>query len=367
MKRERLNKVIGFLAIGLIFGFLMLISWLFNKTDQTIEGPYIFYYGDTIKSLTINITGNKLEETYKALNPISEEAVIVKMQLPEGQYVSFNKQEKIEIPKDQYPAKQKILAISDVEGDFSFLEENLKTNGVIDDQYNWTFGKGSLVVVGDIFDRGKYVTECLWLLYKLENEAKKKGGQVHIILGNHEIMALQGDHRYVNRKYKKITRQLETDYKDLYGANTEIGRWLRSKNAMEIIGRILFVHGGVSPELINKKQTVSQINNVVRKNIDDNKSLKDSIDNFVMGSKGPLWYRGYIEDPINGEAMKKVLNQLDIDKVVIGHTIVKEITALYDHKVYAIDAERTNKICKALLIEGDSYYTTTSHGNKIKL
>ena len=136
---------------------------------------------------------------------------------------------------------------------------------------------------------------------------------------------------------------------------------------MEIIGRILFVHGGVSPELINKKQTVSQINNVVRKNIDDNKSLKDSIDNFVMGSKGPLWYRGYIEDPINGEAMEKVLNQLDIDKVVIGHTIVKEITALYDHKVYAIDAERTNKICKALLIEGDSYYTTTSHGNKIKL
>ncbi len=58
-----------------------------------------------------------------------------------------------------------------------------------------------------MFDRGEQVTECLWLIYSLEEKAKAVGGYVHFVLGNHEIMNLQGDFRYVQEKYK-ITAQV---------------------------------------------------------------------------------------------------------------------------------------------------------------
>jgi len=50
-----------------------------------------------------------------------------------------------------------------------------------------------LVLVGDCVDRGQEVTQVLWLIYKLEIAAKNKGGSVHFVLGNHEIMNFQGN------------------------------------------------------------------------------------------------------------------------------------------------------------------------------
>jgi hypothetical protein len=95
----------------------------------------------------------------------------------------------------------KILAISDIEGNFLALIEILFSNKVIDKYLNWTFGDSHLVIAGDCFDRGEQVVECLWLIYALEDKARRKGGYVHFILGNHEIMNLNGDWRYIHPKY----------------------------------------------------------------------------------------------------------------------------------------------------------------------
>jgi hypothetical protein len=84
----------------------------------------------------------------------------------------------------------KLIAISDIEGNFMAFTETAAANGVIDTNFNWTFGEGHLVLTGDFFDRGTQVTEVLWLIYSLEEKAKDAGGYVHYILGNHEIMNL---------------------------------------------------------------------------------------------------------------------------------------------------------------------------------
>jgi hypothetical protein len=68
---------------------------------------------------------------------------------------------------------------------------------------------GSLILTGDFFDRGLRVTECLWLMYKLEGEALAAGGRVHFLLGNHEVMNLSGDHTYVRSKYVEGARLME--------------------------------------------------------------------------------------------------------------------------------------------------------------
>ena len=99
----------------------------------------------------------------------------------------------------------------------------------IDKNLDWAFGKGHLVILGDVFDRGAEVTELLWLIRKLEQQALEAGGMVHFVLGNHEFMTMQNDLRYINKKYRRTEQLLNTSYPDLYGINTVMGRWLRSK------------------------------------------------------------------------------------------------------------------------------------------
>ena len=119
-----------------------------------------------------------------------------------------------------FPQPEKLIAFSDIEGEFDPLRLLLQKNKVIDEQFNWIFGKGHVIFAGDMFDRGEQVTECLWLMYSLEEKAKAAGGYVHFILGNHEIMNLSGDHRYARPKYaensKKIGFKRRAVFKDTF-------------------------------------------------------------------------------------------------------------------------------------------------------
>ena len=136
----------------------------------------------------------------------------------------------------------------------------LQANGVIDKDLNWKFGKGHLVYLGDAFDRGDRVTELLWHLFTLEKQAEKAGGMVHVLLGNHDDMVLSGDQRYMNEKYRKVEELTKTNYSDLYSENSVLGKWLRNKPVMITINDILFVHGGISIDMVRMKLPVKQAN-----------------------------------------------------------------------------------------------------------
>jgi hypothetical protein len=127
---------------------------------------------------------------------------------------------------------------------------------VIGERHEWTFGDGHLLLLGDMLgprgtgDAGAVVD------LRLEQEAVRAGGRVHYILGNHEVMAMQGDCRYAIGKYKALARMLHPEddlrsaYAKLFSAGTPLGAWLRTKHAVERIGGDLFVHGGISPALV---------------------------------------------------------------------------------------------------------------------
>ena len=52
-----------------------------------------------------------------------------------------------------------IAVITDVHGQYNIYLNELISNGIIDSNLNWKFGKGHLVYLGDAFDRGDMVTE----------------------------------------------------------------------------------------------------------------------------------------------------------------------------------------------------------------
>src|SRR4030042_2858006 len=153
-----------------------------------------------------------------------------------------------------------LSVITDIYGEYDTYTDLLKGVGIIDKNLNWNFGKGHLVGLGDIFDRGNMVTEVLWHLFGLEKQAEKAGGMVHLLLGNHELMVFGKNPGYISRKYRNVEEISNTRYYDLYSDSSVLGKWLRYKPVMITINNIIFVHAGISIELVNRNLTIDQIN-----------------------------------------------------------------------------------------------------------
>jgi len=166
-----------------------------------------------------------------------------------------------------YNGVDRLAAISDVHGQYDVMRNLLEVHGVVDSTGQWSFGEGHLVVLGDLFDRGDKVTECLWFLFNLEQEAALAGGKVHVMLGNHELMVLHGDRTYVNPKYIYTGGKLDRNYSELFDSTTILGRWLRAKNVTVSINEFVFVHGGFSKKVLEREQSLDYFNRAFRDTI----------------------------------------------------------------------------------------------------
>jgi hypothetical protein len=235
------------------------------------------------------------------------------------------------------PLPDRIAAVSDIHGNFTDLVILLQRHHIIDPRQRWSFGRGQLVVAGDVFDRGAGVTESLWLLRSLEEQAASAGGRVHVLLGNHEAMALNGDLRYLNPKYAAVAGLLGQGIPALYGPDSDTGRWLRSRNVMLLLGDILFAHGGPSPALAAGPIDLEALNVRFRQALDAGGKPE------LLGSDGPVWYRGLIPgasrtgDTSDAE-LGTILKACQARLLVVGHSTLDQITAFHDGRVFGIDA-----------------------------
>ena len=278
-----------------------------------------------------------------------------------------------EIPDDQYRDIDQILVLGDIHGGYDSLLVFLRNNGVIDRELNWTWGNGHLVFLGDIFDRGEKVTETLWLIYQLEYQAIQAGGQVHLILGNHEIMVMTGVESYVADKYLLMADRLNLTYSGFYSKQTILGQWLRSKNAILKINDHLFVHAGLSPAFVKNGFSIRTINDHVRYFLEypNRESHKETDRETIMGKNGPFWYRGYLEDNheyqhMPDEELSKILSFFGASRIFVGHTNVKQITSLYQSRVFAMDVPfySNGVVIQGLTIDRGIFYLVNSSGGR---
>ena len=146
------------------------------------------------------------------------------------------------------------------------------------------------IQTGDIFDRGAKVREALDLLMRLEDEAKRAGGRVESLLGNHEAMNLLHEFRDVSpaslcrvrrhpvgiaaatrlrrlRQARQAARRRQAkpppdrdawmashppgflEYVDALGPRGKYGRWLRSHKVVINEGGTAFMHAGVRADM----------------------------------------------------------------------------------------------------------------------
>ena len=251
---------------------------------------------------------------------------------------------------------KRIAALSDVHGQYEVMVQLLRANGIVDQRLDWRDGNGHLVIVGDVFDRGPQVNQALWLLYELERQARKAGGGVHLLLGNHEIMVLANDLRYVNEGYKTNAALLGRSYPELYGPDTVLGRWLRSKPVMAQIDDLLFVHGGIGEDYLALGLDRADANARYRASLGTPKAVwsQDPVLNGLYNGKtSPIWYRGYFKDPSLDQArVDAIRHRTGVKRIVVGHTSMDAIGRYFDGAVISVDSSIKNgKSGELLLVE----------------
>lgn len=344
---------------------------VFAQSSSVNENPHVFYREGKILLQSI-VDGKAIVETVGAQNKVTVNVKFAKN--PDWNF-SVPLKKTLTIEPTITKGTDKMLFMSDVEGEFAAFRSLLLANGVIDQKYNWKFGKGKLIICGDLFDRGKEVTEVLWLLYKLEQDAKAAGGYVHTILGNHDIMNLSGDIRYVDPRYLEIAKIIGVTYTDFFTVDTELGRWLRTKNIIEKIGDNLCAHAGIAPQINNIAMPLDQINAKCRPYYDKAKHLSTvgeadpSIASFFNSKTSLFWYRGYFVEPkATEQEVDTTLSVFGVKRIVVGHTIVPgNVGFYYGGKVLGLDVNQHAGKHEAALFEKGTWYKVDDKGTKLEL
>ncbi len=336
------------------------------------DGPYVSYSGEEIQVRYImddHGTAKVLAEKYS----LSQKKDIILRVATDDPAKSFTVKlkDQLSIEKSSYTGAEKQFVLSDIEGNIGAFRKLLQGNGIIDSAFNWTFGNGHLVLIGDFVDRGEQVTEVLWLIYSLEDKAKAAGGMLHYVLGNHEIMIMSGDRRYINNKYKSNTDLLREGYTSLFGDNTELGRWMRTKNIIEKVDNMLYVHAGIAPEINSLGSTLEAINDLTRPYYaDSSNAYPDQKLLHIYGKNSPFWYRGYYvgTERASQSQVDSTLAIYGVKHIVTGHSIVADmVTTHFNSKVINTDLEHAKGKSGALLIEGGKLYRVDPKGEKQEL
>lgn len=103
-------------------------------------------------------------------------------------------------PPTYVTANGRIVAIGDLHGDMRKTLRSMQLAGVLaleGDRAVWIGKDTVLVQLGDVMDRGDYEIGIVMLLRDMDNQARKVGGAVYMLNGNHESLNICGDYRYV--------------------------------------------------------------------------------------------------------------------------------------------------------------------------
>lgn len=331
-----------------------------------------------------------------------------------------------DLGSDRPGSGRRIVAVGDIHGAYNGMREILRRVGIIDQKDRWAGGNAILVQTGDFLDRGPGATKVAELLMELQQQAPKEGGEAIVLLGNHEILNMLGDLRdvtkYILRNFidghseKRLTvgcndyasfhRRLHQlrgerspkrrelidqcfaelplgliEYLEAVGPSGKIGRWLRRLPVVAQVDGIVFVHGGISPELatIELKEINREVRrevrsfDVTRQHLIDQRlilptaGLGDVVQVarelakatrksqqfaelehvlelpkwFTVREDGPLWFRGYARwsEEEGREQIGPILDSLQAGHVVVGHTPQPpfKIRLRFDSRVFLID------------------------------
>ncbi len=244
----------------------------------------------------------------------------------------------------------RIIAFGDVHGDLDATRRALMLGGAIDDEDQWIGGDLIVVQTGDQLDRGDDEQEILDLFDRLRLESARAGGAFYALLGNHEIMNVKGDLRYV-------TEGGFADFEGVVGidpADSVLASFPPSQRARIAaflpgrpyarklaehflilqLGDNVFVHGGVLPHHVDY--------GIDKINAETQAWLRGEVERpgIIKDGETPQWTRLYSDEPDASacQTLSAVLAGMGAKRIFVGHTVQElGITSFCDSSVWCLD------------------------------
>ncbi|MGQ0384223.1 MAG: metallophosphoesterase [Gammaproteobacteria bacterium] len=275
---------------------------------------------------------------------------------------------------------QRIVAFADVHGAYDELVSVLRETQVVDEALRWRGGTTHLVSLGDLLDRGPASRRVLDLLMRLEGEAQEAGGALHLVLGNHEVMNLSGDLRYVSEAEYATFAGVEDDalrdaawqqavaleplavraafeaahppgwfgHRQAFSPQGRYGAWLLSKPFVIVVNDTAFAHGGLPPfvarlglEETNRTLHAQFARFLAAQHAADAVALETLSNTEVFTQAGPTWFRGQAlcNSYTQTENLEAALAALGATRVVVGHTVSPDgrVLSRFDGRVMLLD------------------------------
>jgi hypothetical protein len=264
----------------------------------------------------------------------------------------------------QWEGVERVVAIGDIHGDLDHYMATLQAAGLVDKRGRWAGGETHLVQVGDLPDRGPDTREIIEHISKLAKQAKRAGGHVHSLIGNHEVMNVTGDLRYLHAGEiaafeTSKSKDLQDRYLDIYLAQlqatdpeafaalppdfrdqwktehppgwlehrqawdprwnpeAEYAAWVMERKVAIRINDSIFVHGGISAQYCGN--SLASLTERVVEGLQNYDPLNPGI---LEDPNGPLWYRGLSgKQPVAlPETVAAILERHGANRIVVGHT-----------------------------------------------
>ena len=272
----------------------------------------------------------------------------------------------------------RLLMLSDMEGQFDKFTALLRAQGVIDDALHWHYGTGHVALVGDFVDRGDDMTAVLWLVYALQAEADAAGGRLHYVLGNHEHLAMSGRKKYWPSGLVALAQALGDDGdgdERLFSAHSVLGAWLAQQPVIARVGDHLFVHGGISQDVIALDLDIDQINALAQPHLHAIPENLAGEADILLGRHGLTWYRGMAmpndterrreTDP--AAHLQRTLARYGAKRLAIGHTLVPDITLEQQGRLLRLDIHHAEQMPQAALYENGVLWRVDAEGGRARL
>ena len=281
--------------------------------------------------------------------------------------------------RDAQPAAgPRIVAIGDVHGSAEGLTQILRAAGLLDEAGRWSGGQARLVQTGDFTDRGEDVRQVMDLLMRLEGEARRAGGRVDVLFGNHEGMNVLHDFRdvspgayaaFADRRSEDRRRSAfeahdviakrsgaslardewmaahppgYVEYVQAISPAGKYGRWIRARKAVLQIDDTIFMHAGLQPQSV---MTIDDVNRGVEREVRGWDALVATMERAKL--IGPTFT---LQDLVN-------VAQVEIGRVVVaqktGDLLPEHVT-----REYVMQLQELQGISKWALIdpEGPLWY-----------
>jgi hypothetical protein len=237
-----------------------------------------------------------------------------------------------------------LYILGDLHGDLEKTKEALKKVGLINENNQWIKSNCKLIQMGDQVDsvcRRKEKNICnsinnldvevIYFIEEMARQAEKLDSKVVSILGNHEIMNIQGDLRFVSANDIKRIGGTEERIK-LFKPGSELCKLLSNRPLIYKYNGFLFCHGGLSMSML-EKNSIEQMNQKTKKWL-----LNEiSEPGFLRNEDSPIWSRKFAFNMGSENELQQILKLTNSNKMFVGHTVSDSIESKYNGKFWVTD------------------------------